>query len=65
MNPSEDRCPWCSTPLNIVWVHGHGQCAACGINMEPCCSGSPTEDCHSFGGPKSAEDEKADEASIA
>ena len=24
-------------------VHGHGQCAACGTNVEPCCGGAGGE----------------------
>lgn len=34
-------CPWCG-PVSrgrVVEVHGHVQCAACGTNIEPCCSG--------------------------
>ena len=26
-------------PTALVWVHGHGQCASCGVNVEPCCQG--------------------------
>jgi hypothetical protein len=26
-----------------VPVHGHGQCAACGTNVEPCCGGAGDE----------------------
>ena len=32
-----DRCPWCGRRATIIPVHGHGQCAACGVNREPCC----------------------------
>ncbi|MCA9286147.1 MAG: hypothetical protein KDA22_13060 [Phycisphaerales bacterium] len=32
-------CPYCGRPLTIIEVHGHGQCAACGANIDPCCSG--------------------------
>ena len=37
------RCPNCGQPENIVWVHGHGQCAHCKMNTAPCCDG---EQCH-------------------
>ena len=30
-------------PLVLVRVHGHGQCAHCGTNVEPCCSGAGDE----------------------
>ena len=40
----EDRCPMCATVLQVIWIHGHGQCAKCGINVEPCCSGAPLVD---------------------
>ncbi|MCU0688994.1 MAG: hypothetical protein MUE97_04555 [Phycisphaerales bacterium] len=34
----EQRCPMCGDgPVRIVHVHGHGQCARCGANIEPCC----------------------------
>ena len=39
--PCEERCPYCTSVLQVIWVHGHGQCASCGINVEPCCSGAP------------------------
>lgn len=32
-------CSWCGMQTKIVWVHGHGQCANCGINIEECCKG--------------------------
>lgn len=35
------RCPACGYALRIVWVHGHGQCAKCGVNVQPCCDGAP------------------------
>jgi hypothetical protein len=43
-NHSVDRCPMCATVLQVIWVHGHGQCAKCGFNVEPCCSGAPLAD---------------------
>jgi len=39
----EDRCPMCATVLQVIWVHGHGQCAKCGINVDPCCAGAPLD----------------------
>ena len=33
------RCVNCGQPENIVWVHGHGQCVYCKVNVQPCCSG--------------------------
>lgn len=38
-------CNWCNQPSSIIWVHGHGQCSACGINIDECCRG---EDAHSL-----------------
>jgi len=38
------RCPYCGMmPLQVVHVHGHGQCVSCGTNVEPCCSGEGLE----------------------
>ena len=31
------RCPACGKPEQLVWVHGHGQCAHCRMNVMPCC----------------------------
>lgn len=33
------RCIYCGAEAPLVWVHGHGQCAVCGINVEECCRG--------------------------
>ena len=33
------RCVFCGAPENIIWVHGHGQCAHCKTNSFPCCDG--------------------------
>ena len=33
------RCPWCGQFVTLVWVHGHGQCPKCGINVDECCRG--------------------------
>ncbi|NDA18925.1 MAG: hypothetical protein EBY34_06170 [Alphaproteobacteria bacterium] len=35
----QPQCPSCGRPENIVWVHGHGQCAHCRMNVMPCCDG--------------------------
>ena len=35
----QPRCPSCGRSENIIWVHGHGQCAHCKINVMPCCDG--------------------------
>lgn len=35
-------CPYCQHD-RIVYVHGHGQCARCGVNIEPCCDGGVCE----------------------
>ncbi len=35
-------CPYCRHD-QVVHVHGHGQCARCGINIEPCCDGGVCE----------------------
>lgn len=34
-----DRCVYCGAEAPVVWVHGHGQCSNCGINIEECCRG--------------------------
>ena len=33
-------CPWCHRECVVVYVHGHGQCSLCGVNIEPCCQGT-------------------------
>ncbi|WP_310681257.1 hypothetical protein [Aliifodinibius sp. S!AR15-10] len=33
------QCIYCGAEAPLVWVHGHGQCAKCGINVEECCRG--------------------------
>lgn len=37
------RCQYCGQIAELIWVHGHGQCAACGINAEECCRGERCE----------------------
>ncbi len=45
MKKQEDKkdnyqfCNWCCQPTIVIWVHGHGQCSMCGINIDECCSG--------------------------
>jgi len=41
--PQPARCPACGHALEVIQVHGHGQCATCGTNIDPCCSGAPLE----------------------
>ncbi len=41
--PPADRCPACGSACGVVHVHGHGQCAACGSNVDPCCSGAAAD----------------------
>lgn len=38
------RCPFCGARLEVVHVHGHGQCAHCGTNVDPCCAGASAGD---------------------
>jgi hypothetical protein len=37
------HCPWCGADLLAVPVHGHVQCARCGVNFDPCCGGASAE----------------------
>lgn len=37
-------CLWCGQPSIIIWVHGHGQCSACGYNVDECCRGESNID---------------------
>lgn len=32
-------CPYCGHLTKMIWVHGHGQCAICGVTIEECCRG--------------------------
>ena len=41
---AQNPCPWCGSTRGTVRVHGHGQCATCKTNIEPCCSGDNTDD---------------------
>ena len=44
-------CPWCGSTRGAVRVHGHGQCADCKTNIEPCCAGDNANDaaCNTMG----------------
>lgn len=33
------QCVYCGQSAPIIWVHGHGQCAHCKINVDECCRG--------------------------
>jgi hypothetical protein len=33
------QCVYCGQAAPIIWVHGHGQCAHCKINVDECCRG--------------------------
>lgn len=39
LNNNGFRCPYCGTLSTIIWVHGHGQCDRCKINLDECCRG--------------------------
>lgn len=32
-------CPNCGLKSQVIWVHGHGQCAVCKVNIDECCRG--------------------------
>jgi uncharacterized protein (DUF983 family) len=36
-------CPNCGSTLFVIWVHGHGQCTVCGMNILPCCEGDSSD----------------------
>lgn len=36
---SDFFCNWCGQPTQLIWVHGHGQCRWCGVNIDECCRG--------------------------
>ncbi len=43
--PTPAPCPFCGRAAGTVYVHGHVQCLACGLNVDPCCGGARgTED---------------------
>ena len=33
------ECPFCGETGEFIFVHGHGQCRRCGLNILPCCEG--------------------------
>ena len=35
----QTNCSWCTQLTEIIWVHGHWQCALCGISIDECCHG--------------------------
>ena len=37
-------CPACGLRAGVEHVHGHGQCLACGTNVDPCCTGDTGND---------------------
>jgi hypothetical protein len=39
----QPQCPACGRAEQIIWVHGHGQCAHCHTNIMPCCDGAVCE----------------------
>ncbi len=46
MEENRIQCQWCGQIVCIVWVHGHGQCSNCGINIDECCNGEQESGCH-------------------
>lgn len=38
-NKKTEVCNWCGQQSQIIYVHGHGQCSNCGINVDECCRG--------------------------
>ena len=32
-------CHYCAKHVETIWVHGHGQCPICKINIDECCRG--------------------------
>ncbi|MDJ0835662.1 MAG: hypothetical protein QNK37_04045 [Acidobacteriota bacterium] len=36
----KQRCLMCGHRVELVWVHGHGQCPVCKTNVAPCCDGA-------------------------
>lgn len=39
LEESKIICNWCGVRTQIIWVHGHGQCGNCRMNIEECCRG--------------------------
>jgi len=40
---ANQRCNYCGSAMQIVWVHGHGQCHNCKVNVDECCRGESCE----------------------
>lgn len=38
------RCPYCGQAAGRVYVHGHVQCLACGLNIDECCRGEQAQE---------------------
>lgn len=36
-------CPVCGCRGRLVWIHGEGRCAGCGVVLDTCCSGAPLD----------------------
>lgn len=47
-------CVYCGARAGLVDVHGHRQCAACGVNTDPCCNGEQSEGVVTLRAPGSA-----------
>ncbi|HTL98561.1 MAG TPA: hypothetical protein VL181_07135 [Holophagaceae bacterium] len=41
---AKERCPYCGQAAGRVYVHGHEQCLACGLNIDECCRGEQASD---------------------
>lgn len=39
-----EKCNYCNSAQNPMFVHGHYQCAQCKNNIYPCCQGSDNLD---------------------
>lgn len=55
-------CPFCGHLSKMIWVHGHGQCAVCGITIDECCRGEQS-DC-TIDNVKSTEEKESDKNKI-
>lgn len=40
-----ERCPFCGTIAEMIWVRAHYQCANCGQITVPCCNGETADEC--------------------
>ena len=41
----QTKCLFCGNPVQLIYVHGHYQCAVCKTNALPCCDG---DNCNNF-----------------